>query len=372
MEINKFIDIHVPIFDCNLKCSYCYVSQMPQERKKPQFNYDAQTVKKALSQERLGGICHFNVCGMGETLIPEELIEYIKVILENGHTVMIVTNGTLSKRFEALMKLPDELRSRLGFKFSFHYIEMKRLNLMEVFWDNVKLVRENGCSFSVELTANDTYEPYIDEIKSYCMKHVGALCHISVPRDEATGGIALYSQHSVKEFYEIWKGFQSPMFELKMRHWEEPRREFCYAGLWSGLLNLGTGEFNACYRQPGIMGNLFEHPDKEFKFYPTGKCEIPHCFNGHSFLAWGVIPEIHEESYLDIRDRIDNNGLHWINEEMREQFAEKLVSYNSMLNAKEKKKYLNKHIFNKILYVFIRIKSKILRVKGKAVESIGG
>ena len=100
MEIKRFIDIHVPIFYCNLKCSYCYVGQTKQNKEPCVFNYTPEQVKKALSEERLGGICHFNVCGMGETLIPEELSEYIKVILENGHTVMIVTNGTLSSRFK--------------------------------------------------------------------------------------------------------------------------------------------------------------------------------------------------------------------------------------------------------------------------------
>ena len=87
MEIKKFIDIHVPIFFCNLKCGYCYVGQCPQNTNKCEFKYSSDVVKKALSQERLGGVCHFNVCGMGETLIPKELIDYIRVILEDGHTV---------------------------------------------------------------------------------------------------------------------------------------------------------------------------------------------------------------------------------------------------------------------------------------------
>lgn len=337
MEIKKFIDIHVPIFECNLRCSYCYVSQMQQDKKKCQFNYSADTVKEALKAERLGGICHFNVCGMGETLIPEELVDYIRVILENGHTVMIVTNGTLTKRFEKFMEFPDSLKAHLGFKFSFHYLELNRVNMMEVFWNNVRLVRDNGCSFSVELTANDSYEPYIEEIKQCCLQHVGAVCHISVPRNEAAGGITLYSKHSNEEFYKIWKSFGSLMFELKMRHWGEARKEFCYAGLWSGLLNLGTGEFNACYRQPGPIGNLFEHPDEKFEFYPIGKCEIPHCFNGHSFLAWGVIPEIDEETYLDIRDRTNDRGDHWVNNVMSEQFSEKLFNHNDILTDSQKK-----------------------------------
>lgn len=362
MEIKKFIDIHVPVFICNLKCSYCYVNQMTQTKKKTEFNYSPDVVKKALSVNRLGGICHFNVCGMGETLIPPKLIDYVRVILENGHTVMIVTNGTLSNRFNEYMKLPDELKRHLGFKFSLHYLELKRLNMMEIFWKNVDIVRQNGCSFSVELTSNDSYEPYISEIKQTCLEHVGAICHISVPRNEATGSISLYSKHSRKDYYSIWENFNSPMFELKMRHWEEKRKEFCYAGMWSGLLNLGTGEFNACYHQPGPMGNLFENADDDFCFYPAGKCEISHCFNGHSFLAFGTIPEINEETYFDVRDRVDQNGNHWINDEMKAQFTQKLVSSNELLCDLEKKKYLKMHTRNKHKEIMTRIRRKMRRV----------
>lgn len=359
MEIKKFIDVHVPIFTCNLRCGYCYVGQTQQNVKKCEFKYSVDTVSKALSQERLGGICHFNVCGMGETLIPVELVDYIRAILENGHTVMIVTNGTLTQRFVEYMKFLGELKKHLGFKFSFHYLELQRLNQMDVFWQNVKMVRDNGCSFSIEITANDSYEPYIDEIKRICIENVGAMCHVSVPRDEATGGFRLMSKHSLSEFYDIWKTFNSSMFDFKMRHWGEKRTEFCYAGLWSGLLNLGTGEFNSCYRQPEPVGNMFENPDEEFGFYPAGQCEISHCFNGHSFLTWGVIPELDEESYLDIRNRVDNNEDYWINESMSAQFSKKLKDYNDIISSNEKKYYKKKHRKSKIKSLFRRIIKKI-------------
>lgn len=359
MEIKKFIDIHVPIFYCNLKCGYCYVSQLPQTRVRTCFNYSPEVVKKALSQERLGGICHFNVCGMGETLIPEQLVDYIRVILENGHTVMIVTNGTLTKRFESFMEFPADLKLRLGFKFSLHYLELKNRNMLDIFWSNVQLVKDNGCSFSVEMTANDSYEPYIDEIKQNCMNNVGAYCHVSVPRDEATRGIKLLTRHTMKEFYDIWKVFDSPMFEFKMRHWEERRREFCCAGLWTGLLNIGTGEYNSCYGQPGPVGNMFENIEEKFDFKAVGKCEIPHCFNGHSFLTWGVIPEINEERYLDIRDRVDVSGNHWVNDTMRSQFKSKLFECNVPLSEEEKKKIRVSHSIDKSRYIVKRIENKL-------------
>ena len=51
-------------------------------------------------------------------------------------------------------------------------------------------------SFSIEMTPYDDLEPYIDEIKNYCMEHYGALCHVTIPRDMLTKEIKLLSKHS--------------------------------------------------------------------------------------------------------------------------------------------------------------------------------
>jgi organic radical activating enzyme len=359
LEVKRFIDVHVPIFQCNLKCSYCYVGKHQLDNIKPPiFEYDYDTVKKSLTKERLGGICHFNVCGMGETLIPKEIIEYVKVILENGHSVMIVTNGILTDRFEEMMKFPQNLKDRLGFKFSFHFLELKRLNKIDVFFDNVNLARANGCSISVEITANDTYEPYIDEIKDICIKKVGAFCHVSVPRDDGTDEIKLMSKHSFDEFYNIWKTFDSPMFEFKMRHWGENRKEFCYAGAWSGMLNIATGSLISCSCQKGTYQNIFNHTDKKINFCPVGKCKVSHCFNGHSFLTFGTIPSLDEEHYVDIRDRIDINGKHWLNDYMLKQFNCRLSDSNE--KKVDLKTYISKYIMF-IKNVFRKIYYKILK-----------
>lgn len=363
IEVKRFIDVHVPIFQCNLKCGYCYVGQHQFENiKPPTFYYDVETVKKALRVERLGGICHFNVCGMGETLIPKEIVPYIKVMLENGHSVMIVTNGLLTDRFEQMMKFPQELKDRLGFKFSFHFLELKRLNQLDTFFENVELARQNGCSISVEITANDTYEPYIEEIKDICMKKLGALCHVSVPRNDSSTKIELMSKHTYEEFYDIWKTFESPMFEFKMRHWGEKRNEFCHAGEWSGMLNIATGSLISCSCQKGTYQNIFDNVNGKIKFYPVGKCKVPHCFNGHSFLTFGTITCIDEEHYVDIRDRVDMNGKHWLNDYMLRQFNCRLSDYNNNSSnwfIIKKKILFFKNLIRKIYYKVIKKKNVI-------------
>lgn len=344
MKVKRFVDIFVPVKVCNLKCSYCYISQYNgkfnnDKGYKINFDYSPEYVKKALTVERLGGLTHFNLCGAGETLLPVNLIDYVKAILENGHSVMIVTNGVLTERIKGYCALPSNLKSRLGFKFSFHYLELKRLNLLDQFFNNIKMVKEAGCSFSLELTATDEYEPHIEDIKKICLEKVGALCHLSVPRNEPEKGIPLLSKHTKEEFYEIWKSFDSAMFENKMKYWQQERKEFCYAGLYTGLLVLQDGTFRGCYKQLNHEYNIFKDLSKPVIWCPVGKCAIEHCFNGHSFLAFGDIPNLDFCTYEEIRDRIDEDGNHWLTEEMREHLSSKLNIENGELNKKEKLKY---------------------------------
>ena len=336
--MKRFIDIHVPISACNLKCHYCYVAhQGLRDNEKTIFKYDISTIKKGLTAERLGGICHFNICGLGETLIPKEIIDITRCILENGHYVMIVTNGTLSNRFDEFCKFPIELKKRLGFKFSFHYLQMKKLNLFEKFNDNIRKVKNNGMSFSIEMTPNDETEAYIDKIKEYCMEQYGALCHITIPRNMNTNKIELLSKHSIDEFYNIWKEFDSELLDFKYSIWGKKRKEYCYAGNWSGLLNIGTGVYTSCYTGR-INQNIFDDVNKPINFIAIGnKCTMPHCYNGHSFLSLGTIPEINTYKYSQLRDRVTKNGEHWLNEEMRTFLSERLEDSNDLFSKSEKR-----------------------------------
>lgn len=336
--MKRFIDIHIPVTHCNLQCHYCYVPQN-NLRNTPEtpFNYDISTIKKALTVNRLGGVCHFNLCGLGETLIPHETFEVTKALLENGHYVMIVTNGLLTNRIKEFDTLPEELKKRVGFKCSFHYLELKKKKLLNHFFDNIDYIRKSGMSFSLELTPSDELEPYIEAIKDICQKRVGALCHVTIPRDMTKEGIILLSRHTFNEFYNIWRTFDSEMFEFKSRLWEDKRHEFCHAGEWSGLLNIGNGIMSQCYGN-SVSQNIFENIDRPIEFFPIGhNCSMPHCYNAHSLLGLGNIPEILGNYALE-RDRIDcRDGSHWLTEEMRFFLAHRLEHYNELPNQSEEK-----------------------------------
>lgn len=342
--MKRFIDIHVPITTCNLKCHYCYVNQMCKSNtEKVRFDYTPEHVGKALSVERLGGKCLFNVCGLGETLIPKELLRYIEVLLREGHHVMIVTNGTLTERFKEIELMEAELRKHLFFKFSFHYLELIRTDKMDMFFENVKRMQEAGCSFTVEVTPNDELEPYIEDIKQICKEKLGVLCHITIPRKENDQVIPLLSKHSFEEFCNIWGAFDSKLFDFKKSIWGVKRTEFCHAGEWSGLLNLGTGIWTPCYNIRGQKKNIFKNIEKPIEFYPVGKgCKMPHCYNGHSFLTLGDIPEIDTYHYNELRNRVDREGRQWLTEEVNEFYSGRLNVDNNLeysLGMKSKFKY---------------------------------
>ena len=334
--MKRFIDIHIPITKCNLNCHYCYVAQECERNNvATPFMYSPEHIGKALTQERLGGICHFNVCGLGETLIPEETVRIVYELLKNGHYVFIVTNAILTNRILEFVNFPEEYRKRLGFKCSFHYLELVKKDLLKKYFSNVELIKKNGMSFSIEMTPSDELEPYIDEIKKITLENVGAYPHVTIPRDMTKSDIVLLSKHSASQFYDIWKTFNSDMLDFKYQVWGQKRKEFCHAGEWSGLLNIGNGIMTQCYGEC-LRQNILKDINKPIEWIPVGhNCPMPHCYNSHSLLGVGDISAI-DGNYALERDRVDmRDGSHWLTSEMREFLSHRLEDYNYVQTKKE-------------------------------------
>ncbi|MDE7411650.1 MAG: radical SAM protein [Paramuribaculum sp.] len=338
-KIKRFIDIQIPVTTCNLRCHYCYITQHKLFASAvPPLKYSPEHIRKALSKERLGGICHFNVCGCGETLLPKYMTALIRGLLEEGHYIMIVNNGTISARFREMMEqYPQELKSRLGFKFSFHYLELKKRNLMDVFFSNIELVRNSGCSFSVELTPSDELIPHIDDVKRECMERLGALCHITVARNENEKGFTLLTKLSREDYIKTWGQFDSTLFDFKISIFNQPRKEFCHNGLWGGILDLSTGILRGCDKTY-VHQDILKDIDKPINFRPIGICKKEHCHNGHAWLGLGMIPELSTPAYADMRDRVDANGNHWLRPEMYAFLSQKLCDANAAVDDAEKEK----------------------------------
>ena len=322
-RINRFIECHIPITRCNLRCHYCYITkEQKYDDIMPVFPHSPKEIANKLSKKKMGGSCMMNICGAGETMLPKEITDIVYFFLKEGHYVTIVTNGLISNRINEICSFPKKYLNRVFFKISFHYFELIRLKLLEVFFNNVKTIKKNKTSFAVEITPCDELIPYIDEIKCISLKELGALPHITIARDETKEEIPILSKYSNAEFYDIWKVFDSKMLDFKISVYGQKREEFCNAGLKSFCVNLSTGDASQCY-YGDYIGNIFN--DKKINFKPVGKnCKLPHCFNAHSFLLWGVIKDFTNLTYTDIRNRICMDGSEWLTHEIKKIMQTKL------------------------------------------------
>lgn len=356
-KLKRFIDIFIPTETCNLRCNYCYITQNRKFNGKLfEFDHSIEELKKAFSAERLGGVCLINFCAGGETLLTPIMTDIIRALLECGHYLMIVTNGTVSKRFDELSKLPKDLKNKLFIKFSFHYLELKKSNLLDVFVKNVKLMKDNGISFTVELAASDDYIPYQDEIIELCENQFNGKPHITILRDDRKTGLDLLSKFNMTELTDKWKKFDSQLFEFRKKIWQVRRKEFCYAGDWSFCVDLKTGNITKCFGDKSI-GNIFEY-DKPIKFECVGtNCKYPYCYAGHAFLALGVIPELDIGNFDELRDR---NLAKWLSPEMKNMMHQKLKDNNKELSSL-KKIIINKKVKNKTRKQFKNYNYKLIK-----------
>lgn len=327
-EIVKFIECLIPITLCNLKCHYCYVMQRHNRNMKhANFSYSVPHMLSCLTQERFGGSVYFSICGAGETTLCPELPELVKGLLSMGHIVNITTNGTCTKQMSKLVDIltPDEAEA-LHFSFSFHYLELQRLKMLDIFFENVKKVRDAGCSYFIQFNLNDEYIPYLDDIKNIVLANTGALPQVAATRKEndLKSDIELFSKYGKEQYYKYGQSFDSPLFEYTMKNFNVHRNEYCYAGQVSYVLNLASGVLQACYASIQQL-NIFAEPHAPIKFDPMGyHCHSRFCMNSSHFMSLGVIPSEDNISYASLRNRQTSTGGYWYNSIHKEVLSGKL------------------------------------------------
>lgn len=343
--VKKLILLGIPMSICNFRCHYCYLAQRPASYQgvQPEMKYSPEQVARALSAKRLGGLAYINVCADGETLITKNLDQYVKKLVEQGHYAEIVTNCTLTPLLQKYLSWDRELVNHLEFKCSFHWLELKKHNLLETFVKNVHSIWKAGGSANIEITPSDELIPHIDEIKAFSMENFGALPHITIARDDRTRGIEILSQLPKDEYYKIWGQFNSEFFDYKTTIFGKYQEEFCYAGIWCANINLCTGHALPCYCGRSL-GDVFENPDSPFPIYPVGKCGIAHCYNGHMFLTWGNIPHATDVRYADVRNRIKADGGEWLQPKLKAFYSTQLCESNAELSDSEKFDFMARNI----------------------------
>lgn len=340
--IKKFVTLRIPVYSCNFRCMYCYVGQHKNAYTRgiqPMIK-GPEYIAKFFSKQKTGGGYYFNCCADGETTLHPQLVELVCSLIKEDHFVDIITNGSFSKRFdEIIAALNDNEKKALFIKFSFHYLELQRQKLLDTFVQNVRKIKEAGISYTIEITPHDELVPYIDEIKEFSLKTFGALPHITVARNEDTKEIELLSKYSKAEYKKIWSVFDSELFNFKLSIFNEKRSEFCYAGLWSLNVNLETGDYYQCYVSDKL-GSILDGIDFPIKCRPICKCRLPHCFNGHTFLAYGLCPDLETATYEKERNRICTDGSEFLNDETKKFFSSKLADNNVLLSEEEKKYFI--------------------------------
>ncbi len=304
---------------CNINCSYCYI-----DFREEQFKYNAffphsiSFMIKAVSKKRLGGPAFFNMCGMGETLLKPGAIELIYGLLSEGHYVGVITNGTVSAKIEELLRFEKQYKDRLLVQFSCHYLELKRQNMLDVYFDNVNKLRAGKISVAMTMPGADEYIPYIKEIKDTCMKKTGFLPVISPIREETNyeNGFPLGSKYTWEKYCEIWEEFGSKAIVMRGKTLGK-FTGLCYAGVNSGWLSFESGEIRTCV--PGEhLDNIYEDITRKIKFKEECHlCNNGFCSHNNLFLSKRQDEKGTLLSWYENFVCIDQNGMPTYSEEIR-------------------------------------------------------
>lgn len=327
----------IPLSVCNFRCEYCYLThrQSQYEGVIPEMRFTPEEVAYAMRKERVGGPAYINFCADGETLLLPGIADYINLLAKEGHYIEVVSNMVLTKKLDPILALGPDVLSHVEFKCSFHYLELQKRGLLEVFADNVRRAREAGASVNVEITPSDELIEYLDEVKRFSLENFGALPHISIARADNTAGIDRLTDLPLDEYNEIWSTFDSDFWKYKTSIFGVRQKDFCYAGSWLYYVDMSTGEAYQCYAG-GSVGNIFANPDDPLPERPIGSCPLPHCYNGHMLITLGTIPGATDVGYGDIRDRLCVDGSRWLKQPLKTFFNEKLAEDNDELSLLRK------------------------------------
>lgn len=333
-KLRRFIGVFVPNTVCNLRCPYCYLQYRKcGDHKFPKFDYTPDEFRKIFSRNRLGGTCMINFTADGETLLDPQMVDYIRAVLEEGHYVEIITNATVTSAFERIAAFPKEMLQRVMFKCSFHYLELKKRGWLDRFFSNIRMVRDAGASFTVELMPYDEIIPFRQEIYDLCVHEVGAPCHLTVGRDASNPKeLPLLTKLSREEYAKTWGMFKSEMFDFKLSVFEERRTEFCYAGDWMMPFYMANGRMTQCYRTCRSV-DIIKNPSKAIRFKAIGHfCQSPHCWNAHAWMTFGCIPSLDTPHYDEMRNRVCIDGSEWLQPRFKsfvhQQFKDNNVQYS--------------------------------------------
>lgn len=336
-KVKKIFLISVPLSICNFRCHYCYLAQRAEcyQGVQPTMKYTPEEFARAFCQERVGGPAYFNFCADGETLLTKDIDLYLKAVVQQGHYVEVVSNMTVTPMLNKILSWEPELLKHVEFKCSFHYLELKKKNLLDTFARNVNAVWNAGASANIEITPSDELIPYIDEVKEFSMENFGALPHLTIARNDNDDQITRLTKLDLSSYEKVWSQFHSSFWEYKSSIFGKKQTGICYAGKWSLFINMATGQAKQCYCGKSL-GDIIADPDSPLPEEPIYRCPLPHCYNGHALMTLGLVPNGTDVRYGDIRNRVREDGREWLQPELKAFFNSTCVESNRELTLPQK------------------------------------
>lgn len=300
-KVSKAITVYVPGYGCNLQCDYCYQrNAFPVDKPAPmKLKYPLETMIKAFSPERIGGLAEFTVIGSAETLLAKEIVPFVHGLLHYGHVVTIVTNATLSQRINELLDCPELDLRNLIVKASFHFEELMKRFLLSTYFDNIKAVLKKGASAYPFVVISPAYLNYLKEISELMQFNLGIKAHCSPCNKIKNEHDLIYSSDfdpvpTEKLMTELDKYFDTRIYRECVRYKDiNVQTTFCYAGSWSLGVDLSTGSVLKCHNYPIYGKSFFENIDQPYEWdEPVAmSCGIESCCLQYNFFSEGLLPD---------------------------------------------------------------------------------
>lgn len=305
-NIVKTITVGIPGTLCNFKCNYCYIGKCIDEnhRAPTRFQYSVEHMVKAFSPERLGGFADIIVIGNGETLIPNEVIPFIQGLLKQGHIVEVATNLTITSRINSLLNTNKEDLKRLVIRPSFHFHELKRLNKINEFFDNLNKFHSAGASCIPFMVICNDYLNDLDEIRDLFLHKFGSLPQVTPTlvyeekSDIRRNGQVKCDPEITPELKQlINEKFNSNIFELCCDFlYVDPKEVFCRAGECGFCVTLDNGNVSRCHACPPEF-SMFADLNRSLDLGPIGNnCCINTCAMQYQFIASGFLDNYSSDS----------------------------------------------------------------------------